>query len=382
MTRIITYNLRLNGRDSDDYYRTVAAFADHWLAGVLSDGDVCQIIARIRADRQKRGEPDRSDAEYAFEMLALGVLLRQHGGEAARLPGWWLRVQRWLVDWQVRWPAAEATLKQWRGWLNGLSVRFGGPPADREDVRRLIAWLRANGETAKAGRLEQWQRWLNSEPAKGAEVVAVSNALAADFAAAGAEALNSFTTGVECFLADCAPNYRARYDAAFVSRSRLEYHLGMLGTELLSRAYRARFLATRRRIVIVPPCLRAQPEEKCQAVATPLGARCGHCTPTCRVHQITRLGEKRGFEVYSIPDELRVFAAGTGRADVGVVGVACALTNWGGGWEMESAGVPAQGLLLDYVGCNLHWDEKGIPTDTNLRKLEEVVMGQKTLLEG
>jgi len=29
------------------------------------------------------------------------------------------------------------------------------------------------------------------------------------------------------------------------------------------------------------------------------------------------------------------------------------------------------------VGCKYHWDEKGIPTDTNLHKLEEVLGIQK-----
>ena len=74
-----------------------------------------------------------------------------------------------------------------------------------------------------------------------------------------------------------------------------------------------------------------------------------------------------------IPDELRVFGSGTGDGSVGVVGVSCALTNWSGGWEAESIGVPAQGVLLDYVGCKFHWDKDGIPTDINLKKLEEVV---------
>ncbi len=52
-----------------------------------------------------------------------------------------------------------------------------------------------------------------------------------------------------------APRHAWQYDAAFVARRPLEYHLGMLGTELLSRAYRARFLETQRKVVILPPCM-------------------------------------------------------------------------------------------------------------------------------
>jgi hypothetical protein len=35
--------------------------------------------------------------------------------------------------------------------------------------------------------------------------------------------------------------------------------------------------------------------------------------------------------------------------------------------------IPAQGVLLDYMGCKYHWDEQGIPTDTNITKLLEVL---------
>jgi len=74
-----------------------------------------------------------------------------------------------------------------------------------------------------------------------------------------------------------------------------------------------------------------------------------------------------------IPEELRVFGMGEGKANLGVVGVSCALTNWSGGWDTDSMGIPAQGVLLDYVGCKYHWDEKGIPTSTNLYKIKEVL---------
>ncbi len=370
MTRIITYSLRLDGRDSGDYYRAIAAFADDWLADVLRDADVIRALAGFRDFRRARGEADRSDAECALELLALGVLLHEHGGEAARLPRRLANLLQWLVAAQDRWPKAESAIKTARGWVNWFARRDGVRTTRRGDIDRLLAWLRANGQNSRADRFAQWQDYL------AVETLRVCYALAADFAADSLFTLGQYTAGVEHFLTDEAPRYQRRYDAEFVSRSRLEYHLGMLGTEILSRAYRQRFLAAKRKIVIVPPCLRAQPEEKCKAIQMPFGAKCQACTPSCRVHQITKLGEKRGFEVYMIPDELRVFRSGAGDGSLGVVGVSCALTNWTGGWEANAMDVPAQGLLLDHVGCKYHWDEKGIPTDTNLRKLEEIVTGR------
>ena len=114
-------------------------------------------------------------------------------------------------------------------------------------------------------------------------------------------------------------------------------------------------------------------QDECKAVETPLGERCVHCTPACRVNQVSGLGEKLGFDVFIIPHELSVFS--TGKVDpekgkaVGVVGVSCPLTNPTGGWETRGLGIHAQGLLLDYCGCVWHWHDQGIPTDINARQL-------------
>jgi hypothetical protein len=91
---------------------------------------------------------------------------------------------------------------------------------------------------------------------------------------------------------------------------------------------------------------------------------------------LTKLGEKAGFVVYSIPDdELQKVCLASGKAggSIGVVGLSCALTNWSAGWEADRLGLPAQGLLLDYVGCRQHWCRQGCPTDTNFNKLQELI---------
>ena len=374
--RTITYSLRLAARNSDDYYQTIARFADDWLARALFV--MRDLIAGFRAFRAQAPLPDRSEAECALELLALGVLLREHHGEAGRWPGWLARVAQRLVRAQTRWPRLESVIKHARGGLGWLARRVPVQSIDHHDVPRLLDWLRANGEAGQATRLAQWQDYLETSGARAArEIISRCLTLAADFEVASASALGQYTQGVERFLAESAPHYRWRYDAAFVSRSRLEYHLGMLATEILNRAYRERFRLTRQKIVVVPPCMRAQPDEKCKMIATPFGGQCQACTPTCRVHQITQLGKKRGFEVFVIPDAVRVFGAGMSSGEVGVAGISCALTNWSGGWETDEISLPAQGVLLDYVGCNYHWDDAGIVTDVNLKKLLEVVSDER-----
>jgi hypothetical protein len=375
MPKIITYSLRLGQPDSGDYYRDIAGFADAWQEAAIQEN--ADLIASFRAYRREHSLPDRSDGEYAFELLALGGLLREHGKDIARMTGFTRATLKGLVSLQKRWPRTETAVKRLRGWTGALARIFTPRQAGKASLTALLDWLRANEENGKADRLAQWQDCLDGN----ANAIAGCLALADRFAEASQAALGKYTEQVPVFLKETAPKHRWQYDADFVARTRLEYHLGMLGTEVLNRAYHQHFLASSKRIVIVPPCMRFQPEEKCQAIDTPFGARCQACTPACRVHQLTRLGEKKGFEVFIMPDELRVFGAGEGGENgpgpgpVGVVGVSCALTNWSGGWDTEELGVPAQGLLLDYPGCSYHWDKKGISTDINFKQLEELIKG-------
>lgn len=371
MTRIITYSLRLDAADSDDYYRMISAFADSWLT--QAKPEVLDLVTGFREFRQSRGEADRSDAEYMFELLALGVLIREHGREASRMPAWIERLLLGLVIVQDRYPWAERLTKSLRGLLGWLANQIPGGERDGDPVRCAIAWLGANDESAKEKRLGEWGAYFTHKGESFAEA-AVSRCLdlADKFAKSNMAALGKSTENVERFLRDEAPRYRHRYDARLVSSTRLEYHLGMLGTEILNRAFRARFLETKRKMVILPPCMCA-PEKECKAVETPFGAKCQTCTPSCRVNQITKLGEKRGFSVTMIPDNVKVFGSGKRTESIGLVGVSCALTNWNGGWDASALGIPAQGLLLDYVGCKFHWDKEGIPTDTNLKELQEIV---------
>jgi hypothetical protein len=370
MERKITYCLREEALDSNDFYATLSSFAYAWTEGTLPG--VADLVDEFRSERAQRGLPDRPPASCAFDLLVLGVFLREHGRESAVLPDWAERFMRTLLSIQERWLWSKEFVKVLRGIAWYVSRLWDERTGKRASIASLTAWLRATGEATCASRLEEWLEFLR---ARGREVEAVRRclSLAEDFAEASLQTLGRYTENVETFLAEEAPLHRFRYDAALLQRTRVEYHLGMLGNEILNRQYRQKFLETEHKTVILPPCMRAQPEAKCKAVQTLFGEKCAACTPSCRIHQITKLGEKYGFEVFMIPDELRVFGNKDSDKPVGLVGVSCVLTNWGGGWDAEHLGVPAQGVLLDYVGCKYHWDKKGFPTDINLRRLISVL---------
>ncbi|MBN2385382.1 MAG: DUF116 domain-containing protein [Anaerolineales bacterium] len=379
MTRLISYTLCRAEANSDLYYQTIAAFADAWLAAALPL--LADLADGYRFWRSRRRLPERSPASCAFDLLVVGVLLREHGQEFTRLPDWGERALGGMVDLQERWPRLEAFIKLGRGLVYRLA-RLSRWQVRESRMQALRTWLTAVGEAGQARRLGEWHDFFREADCEG-EALERCRSLADAFADFSLPVLGQYTGRVETYLAEEAPRHRWRYDAALLERTRLEYHLGMLGSEILNRQYRRDFLAAERRVVILPPCMRARLDGGCEAVATSLGMQCAACTPNCRIHQVTKLGEKHGFAVFIIPDELRVFGAGGGPGQIpGVVGVSCVLTNWTGGWDTEQIGIPAQGVLLDYVGCSYHWDERGFPTDINLRKLMEVLGQEEEIGKG
>lgn len=381
---VITYSLRADRPDSDAYYRDVAALADEVLTE--AQGRLLPLVKAFGVYvRSTQGGAARTAPEYVLEILNLGVLWRIYAAAGLQLSGGPRMLLTGLVRLRERAPRLEPLIDPVRGVLATLyllpnshsSGRAPSPTLDRLD--RLVGWLAATGHYSEAvKRLRGWQGFLAGRPPdRVAGHLAAATDFAAWFEARSEAALGRYTAQVGRFLAEGYPRHRWRYPVIFCGRRRVEYHLNMVGTEILNRAFRQAFLNTARKVVVVPPCMRVQPDHDCQSRQTGFGARCARCKPDCRVRQVTEIGEEQGFEVRIIPEQLRVFSDDGPRpmqgAGVGVVGVSCVLTNTPGGWEMKDLGVPAQGVPLDYCGCRYYWHEQGIPTAVNVGQLLRVL---------
>ncbi len=375
---VITYSLRDSAARSDDYYRTIAAFTDE----VVATGEtLCGPPVAGLQDYLKRTDREipRTRPEYLYDLLTLGVLWRCYASNAARLSPLPRDVLTRLAGLREHNARLKSSADALRGVVGAFFLRDDAPDPAREPeltMARLdpfLSWLAATGNFTEAvERLRNWRDYfLESTPAVASAHLRAAQAFAGWFETRSVERLGRYTPNVERFLSEVHPRYRWRADAVFCGRRRVEYHLSMIGTEILNRAFREAFLRTARKIVLVPPCMRFQPEAKCKARSTGFGAQCRHCTPQCHVHQVSKLGEKYGFAVFMIPDELSVFAGDRPRSpgDLGIVGVSCVLTNAPGGWETKRLGVPAQGLPLDYCGCHWHWHKDGFPTSLNFSEL-------------
>lgn len=95
MTDALTYSLRLNKPNSDEYYKRIADLAERWLADARIF--VTGIINEYAEYRHSLNMSERSFEELAFEMLALGLSststahrqLATHTGLPACWMNWW-----------------------------------------------------------------------------------------------------------------------------------------------------------------------------------------------------------------------------------------------------------------------------------------------------
>jgi hypothetical protein len=370
-----TYTLRPSGSPPDLYLRNVGRLADEVLA---AGEDLRPIVESYGAWIEQTGrEARRSHPEYLLEALTLGVLWRARGGDATRPEG----AVRALVDALAA--GRRAGGPRLRDGTPSLILSIdapfepGAPSPTLRDLDRLLAWLVASGEyDDEVARLEGWEEFLRADPASAEETLEELVAFAIAFEAWSEHALGIFTAGVPTFLRDALPRRRWREDTLQCARRRTEYHLNMVGAELLNRAWRAAFLARARHVVVMPGCMRSRDDAACAAERTGLDLRCTGCAKGCAVRTASRLARRAGAEAVAVihgSDFSRFLRSPALQGgDVGVVGIACVPGLLGAGWRAYAAGLPAQCVLLEASGCP-HWRDVARPTSIDHGELERVL---------
>jgi len=116
---------------------------------------------------------------------------------------------------------------------------------------------------------------------------------------------------------------------------------------------RERFEKTKKRALFLPHCSRKYMDNQCKAsfnseIPT---YKCGHCSEDCLVNKATKLGEKRGYDVYVLPGGSCILDILKRNKYEGVVGVACGQEMKLGGEGLKQMGLAGQAVPLIKNGC-------------------------------
>jgi uncharacterized protein len=385
--KTITYSLCCKEQDSNNYYKAVGAFADI----VINEGLAITKfwITKLKLHIEERQlETTRSDEEYMLEILTIGVLWLRYSDDATEIEHIPKELFLNLVELRQKGGKLKLGADFMRGIL-GTFVLYSEHNSELvkqiefnlDNFIKLVDWLSTTGEfIQETRRFKIWESYLWSESRDGvADFIAIAVYFAIWFEKNSLTYLGCYTENVEPYLENVKDKHLLREDLIFCSRQRLEYHLNMLGAEIMNRAYRKDFVKTKRKAVFLPACIRKHLNGTCKAGSKNEILFCSSCSDDCQVKAIKDLGNLYGYEVLIIPHESSAFKDGTFKdGDLGIIGIACIINLISGGWKAKAMGIPAQCVLLDYCGCKNHWDDIGFSTSINMEQLEKIMVVQKT----
>lgn len=378
----ITYSLRCGEKNSQEYYHTVSSFSDEVL---LKSKDSLLPLATEFKDYLKKYklEEIREDEEYILELISFGVLWQAYAHIALKVRFAPFITLSYMSEWRKKHQGLKPYIDIARGLLTTL---FLLPAKSRskdsamptlQQVDHVCKWFEATGEfREQALRFVYWRAfWQTKSPDELEKIFFTIHNFTDWFKESSAAILGKYTANVEGFLKDSFEHYLWREDRISCTRSRDEYHLNMVGAELMNRAFRKEFQKTETKAVLLPGCMRGRLPEECKASKVPGGLRCEGCLAGCHVNQLREMGKKYNFEVYVIPhaSDLSLWSPRKGMPSRGVIASACITTLVEGGWELKRYDVPAQCVILDFCGCKKHWHKDGLETELNIRELKKIL---------
>jgi hypothetical protein len=381
MENPVTYSLTLSNQNSEEYYQRIRELTDE-IIEYASKNLTNNVIDFTDFLREFNLEKIRSDEEYYLELLSFGLLWKTYGKIALSIrTAPFLTLSR-MAEWRKHHRNLKPAIDLARGVLVTLfllpkiNLRIVESNPSLHDIDRLCLWLEATGEfKEQALRFIRWraywetmseERWV-----KGCKDVFK---FVDWFTARAKDVIGKYTEKVEEFLAESGNRYIWREDRVQCSRTRNEYHLNMVGAEIMNRAFRKDFLNTEMKALLVPGCMRSN-IEKCKAIRIREGLRCEGCDPKCNVNKLREMGKRNDYEIFIIPhaSDLTLWSPQPNKPKRGVIAVACVTTLVEGGWELKRYDACAQCVLLDFSGCKKHWHREGIQTFINIKELKRIL---------
>lgn len=380
MKKVITYSLYGPHANADQYYRDIAVFADEVL--LYGKDTLPDILRSFKRYAETTGiEQLKSAEQYILELLTLGVLWQVYGKYVYVLSPLQKKVLHTLIGMRKHGKIAKAASDTARGILATLFLLPKNRTQtdiclNRVNLKKLMDWLSASNEFYEEVQILQiWEKFFDTLPL--AVFEGTSQAIvkfAQWFEARSEKVIGIYTEHVPTFLETSYGNHSFREDVVFCGRSRVEYHLNMVGAEIMNRDFREAFLKSKEKRLLLPVCMRYNSESRCQARRTKNGDICMHCSAACTVNKLSRMGKEHGFQVLIISHGSSAFREETIRfGEVGIIGVACVLNLIAGGWRARNLHFVPQCVLLNSCGCKKHWHPEGMITSISMNHLKKIL---------
>jgi hypothetical protein len=159
-----------------------------------------------------------------------------------------------------------------------------------------------------------------------------------------------------------------------LATTREQYHLYMLEIGLTNRLYSDAFKKAKRKIALLPHCLRDL-TVSCKKAKDGFDYQCRHCSLNCFQNAVATMLEKFGIEPYiwmgSDFKKLARYTLKSGKT-FSVLGIACIPELTMGMRKCRKHHIPVLGLPLDANRC-IRWFGEFRPNSVNLSELEKLL---------
>jgi len=372
--KIITYSLvNEKNKNSKEFYEILDNVSNE-TSKLLIDSDVKNINDYIDYIRFNDIEKIRDFDEYLVEYLTIGVLWNLYIRNAYKFNKKFSYFFEKLFFFRRKYKKLKKIIDIFRGIFSYKILKRQSNRSNCEieinlsQFDSLLKWLKSASEfNQEVKRLSIWYDFLkNNESEDRVGIISDSIKFALKFEKLSAGKFCSYTKNVKKFVKKSTKIYRYKEDYFFCQKSEVEYHLNMVGAELINRAHREKFLKTKKKILLLPSCMRVKNSSECNAIKDDLNFICVGCSKECNINKYRFIGEETGFEICIIPhssDFSKWLKKWENSTEVGVLAATCVLNLLTGGYEMINLNIPAQCIFLDYCGCKNHWHKIGISTD-------------------
>lgn len=326
-----------------EYYTKVKAFGDEFIR-------YCQKF-------------NFKDDEESLEALCIGVYWYLYGTTALDLNSNIHQALSNLAEYRRAFPEDKPFIDELRG---KLLTKFLFKPFEKnnekltkENLDLLINFLEATGDY-----IDQIPHFRNFS-----HNLDDCLSLTKWFCKNSSKYLGEYTSNLKNYLENNQTNHLMEEDVIFYHGHELEYHLNMLGAEIMNQIFKDDYEKRERKAIILPGCMNSN-NKNCKATEERLGSVCTFCNPKCKVYKITK--EYENYEVYIVSHESTAFkgARKEDKDELGIIGITCILNLISGGWKSSNLSIPPQCVLLEHVACKSHWLSEDIYGEIDMDELK------------
>lgn len=376
---VVTYHLNPLQKNAS-FYEELSVFTSDFLArrslAVIRD------VENFRKYLTDKQHPiTRTFDEHFLEYLTLGVVLNKYIANALASGRISNSILISLYKNRNKVALFKPLLDRLRGVLATIFLTRTNKKVEvvnAAHLKRLLMWMDATGEYSEETiRLNYWHQFISSLPlTEQIYILENSRSIATDFEYLSRKRLGVYTSNLDAYKEKQLPGRLFKEDFIFCNKQEVEYHLNMVGAEILNRALRENFAKTQQKVILFPTCMSKPADGKCRAFLFDKKLRCTGCSPECNINKVKKEYVGKNTEVVLIPHSsgfTKYLAYWKDQNRTGLVGVACVLNLLKGGYEMQKLNIPSQCVFLDYCGCKKHWHKKGLPTNINRNQLNLIM---------